>query len=72
MKSLLCLFVLTIVVNSSGVNSLKSYRNYKVVSLEIDNETQLKEIQNLELQVGVRIRKNRVDTHTWLFQYLLH
>jgi hypothetical protein len=38
----------------TAVTSLKSYKNHKVVTIKIENESQLKEIQNLETQSGVR------------------
>lgn len=38
-----------------------SYRNYKSVSLEIQNQKQLAEIQSLEGQPGVKINNNSVQ-----------
>lgn len=38
-----------------------SYRNYKSVSLEIQNQKQLAEIQSLEGQPGVKINNHSVQ-----------
>lgn len=58
MKSGLILLTLVLLFSTSKVKSLKSYRDYKVVSFEIKNEIQLTEIQKLELQPGVSMKKN--------------
>lgn len=54
MKSVLVLFIALIVLQSSQVNSLKSFKDHKVVSFRIDNEQQLSKLQILELESGVR------------------
>ena len=54
MKAVAILFGILFAINSSEVNSMKSYRNHKVLSFRIENEAQLKELQSLELQHGVR------------------
>lgn len=54
MKLALALISVVFVLNSSVGQSIKSYKDHKVVSLRIENEAQLKELQNLELEKGVR------------------
>lgn len=61
MKSLVALLVLGISLSTFPVESMKSYRNHKVVTFRIENEEQLKEIQSIELQAGVRISLSKVD-----------
>lgn len=46
------LFIVAL-LNFTLVNS-KSYRNYKVVTFKIENEEQLKEVQTLQMQPGVK------------------
>lgn len=53
MKSGLVLLV-SILLAVSGAQSQKSYKDHKVVSFRIENESQLKEVQNLEQESGVR------------------
>lgn len=48
------LFLAVLAVSSfTKIAALKSYRNHKAVSFQIDNESQLLEIQSLENQSGV-------------------
>lgn len=54
MKSLLVLFISLIVLLSSQVSSLKSFKDHKVVSFRIENKKQLNKLQILELESGVR------------------
>lgn len=53
MKLALVLICFVLVSRSTEVHSNKSYLNHKVVTLRIENEAQLKELQNLELEPGV-------------------
>lgn len=56
MKFLVFSFILiAISVAISGVNSMKSFRNHKVVTFKIENEQQLMELQSIELQAGVTL-----------------
>jgi hypothetical protein len=54
MKYAVILAFCAIAFVTSGVQSIKSYKNHKVVVASIVNKNQLKEIQSLELQSGVR------------------
>lgn len=53
MKAFTILFSLLVLI-SSAVNCLKSYKNHKVVSFRIETEKQLGEVQLLESQLGVK------------------
>lgn len=54
MKLTVYIFVLVSCLLASEVQSMKSYRDHKVVTFRIENEKQLQEIQNLEKEIGVR------------------
>ena len=47
-------FLFVLLATSALVSGQKSYKGHKVVTLRIENELQLQELQNLELQAGVR------------------
>lgn len=51
MKVLLAVFALALVV----LVSAKNYRNHKVVTFTIESDEQLKELQELEKDSGVKI-----------------
>lgn len=54
MKSFVALFVTVLVLQASQVEPKpKSFVGYKVVTMTIENEKQLQELQNLDTQSGV-------------------
>lgn len=54
MKPALVFIAFVFALTSTEAQSKKSYKDHKVVSLRIENEVQLKELQSLELAAGVR------------------
>lgn len=46
-------FVFILAISTLEVKSMKSYKNHRVVTFNIENEKQLEEIQTLEMQPGV-------------------
>lgn len=54
--TLVLIAIVFISTSSSEVQTKKSYKDHKVVSLRIENDEQLKELQALELENGVRVK----------------
>lgn len=59
MKSSKLTIVLATILTFSHKTVAKSYKNHKVVSFDINNEVQLKEMQSLEGLSGVRLNRDR-------------
>lgn len=67
MKGSVCLVLLIACLAALPVESAKSYRNHKVVTFKIENEDQLKELQSIELQSGVRVLQREKKNSEFLF-----
>lgn len=58
MQCFVAIVVISIAFSASKVESVKSYKDYKVVKFFIENENQLIALQDLEVNQGVSLFHN--------------